>query len=131
MELSEALYTTRAMRRVSSDPIPADVVQSMLDAAIRSPSGGNSQNWRWVTVTDTETISQLGVLYAQGWEELNATLYKGKKEAAEASGDEATKRVLSFVSMARRQLPSGAARDLAVSPQRSVWRFRSTPLSGV
>ncbi len=95
MDLYEALYTTRAMRRVSSDPVPNDVVQAMLDAAVRSPSGGNSQNWRWLTVTDRATVAALGVLYAQGWDELNATFYKGKKEAAIASGDEATKRVLS------------------------------------
>ena len=83
------------MRRVSSDPIPTDVVQAMLDAAVRSPSGGNSQNWRWLTVTDRDTVASLGQLYAEGWDELNATFYKGKKEAAIASGDEATKRVLS------------------------------------
>ncbi len=94
MDLYEALYTTRAMRRVSSDPVPDDIVRSMLDAAIRSPSGGNTQNWRWLTVTDRETITRLGELYSQAWEELNETFYKGKKEAAEASGDEATKRVL-------------------------------------
>jgi len=94
MDLYEALYTTRAMRRVSSDPVPNDVVRSMLDAAIRSPSGGNTQNWRWLTVTDRDTIGRLGELYAEAWDELNATFYKGKKEEAEASGDEATKRVL-------------------------------------
>lgn len=94
MDLYEALYTTRAMRRVSPDPVPDDIVRSMLDAAIRSPSGGNTQNWRWLTVTDRETIARLGELYSQAWDELNETFYKGKKEAAEASGDEATKRVL-------------------------------------
>ena len=95
MDLFEALYTTRAMRRVSADPVPDVVVRSMLDAAIRSPSGGNSQNWRWLTVTDRSTVSALGELYADAWAELNETFYKGKKEAAEESGDEATRRVLS------------------------------------
>jgi nitroreductase len=95
MDLYEALYTTRAMRRVSSDPIPVDIVQAMLDAAVRSPSGGNSQNWRWLTVTNRDTVAALGSLYAEGWDELNATFYKGKKEAAMASGDDAAKRVLS------------------------------------
>jgi nitroreductase len=95
MDLHEALYTTRAMRRVSSKPIPSHVMQAMLDAAVRSPSGGNAQNWRWLTVTDYDTIAALGELYAQGWKELNATFYKGKKEAAIASGDEDAKRVLS------------------------------------
>ena len=95
MDLNEALYTTRAMRRVKPDPIPDDVVRSMLDAAIRSPSGGNSQNWRWLTVTDRATVRDLGRLYAEAWAELNATFYKGVKEAAEARGDVATTRILS------------------------------------
>lgn len=95
MDVYEALYTTRAMRRVKSDPIPQDIVKSMLDAAIRSPSGGNSQNWKWLTVTDRPTVTELGRLYAEAWAELNATFYKGRRETAEASGDDATLRVLS------------------------------------
>ncbi|MGI9585793.1 MAG: nitroreductase family protein [Acidimicrobiia bacterium] len=94
MELNEALYTTRAMRRVSSDPIPDDVVIKMVDAAVRSPSGGNSQNWRWITVTDRPTIGELATLYAESWEQLQASFYKGRREAAEQSGDDATVRVL-------------------------------------
>lgn len=95
MDLNEALYTTRAMRRVKSDPIPDDVVRAMLDAAVRSPSGGNSQNWRWVTVTDRSTVRELGHLYAAAWTELNETVYKGRREAAIERGDVATQRVLS------------------------------------
>lgn len=95
MDLNEALYTTRAMRRVKSDPIPDDVVRSMLDAAVRSPSGGNSQNWRWMTVTDRLTVGELGRLYSDAWAELNETFYKGKREAAEASEDQTAQRVLS------------------------------------
>lgn len=94
MDLNEALYTTRAMRRVSSEPVPDAVVAKMLDAAVRSPSGGNSQNWRWLTVTDRGAIGELAVLYAEAWGELQASFYKGKREAAEASGDDATIRVL-------------------------------------
>ena len=33
MDVYEALYTTRAMRRVKPDPIPPDVQQRILDAA--------------------------------------------------------------------------------------------------
>jgi nitroreductase len=94
MDVFEALYTTRAMRRVSSDPIPQDVIVSMLDAAVRSPSGGNSQNWRWITVTDRDTIGDLAALYASAWDELNRTVYAGRAEAARERGDEATLRVL-------------------------------------
>ena len=95
MDLTEALYTTRAMRRVTSDPVPDDVVAAMIDAAIRSPSGGNSQNWRWLTVSDRDTIAALGELYSLAWAELTETLYAGRAEAAAARGDDATTRVMS------------------------------------
>jgi len=95
MDLHEALYTTRAMRRVKPDAIPDEVVRSMLDAAIRSPSGSNAQNWRWLTVTDRSTMRELGRLYSEAWVELNETIYKGKREEADASGDEASQRIYS------------------------------------
>lgn len=95
MDLNEALYTTRAMRRVKPDPIPVDVVQSMLDAAVRSPSGSNAQNWRWLTVTDRSTMAALGRLYVEAWDELNSTFYAGAKEAAVERGDEQLLRVMS------------------------------------
>jgi nitroreductase len=94
MDLYEALYTTRAMRRVKPDPVPDDVIRSMLDAAIRSPSGGNSQNWRFLTVTDRGRMASLGGLYAAAWAQLNDTVYKGRREAAEAGGDQQTLRVM-------------------------------------
>ena len=37
MDAYEALYATRAMRRVKPDPIPQEVWKRMLDAAIREP----------------------------------------------------------------------------------------------
>lgn len=98
MDTFEALYTTRAMRRVKPDPIPEDVVQRMLDAAIRAPSPGNTQQWRFVTVTDRELIGELGVLYQRSWEQLEATAYAGRREQAEARGDTVTQRVLSSAS---------------------------------
>ncbi len=94
MELNEALYTTRAMRRVKPDPVPEDVVAAMMDAAVRAPSGGNTQNWRWLTVTDRETMHHLGDLYRTAWDELTSTFYAGRLEQAEARGDEQTIRVM-------------------------------------
>ncbi|MGE0796656.1 MAG: nitroreductase family protein, partial [Acidimicrobiia bacterium] len=44
MDVYEALYTTRAMRRLRPDPIPLDVQARILDAAIRAPSGNNTQD---------------------------------------------------------------------------------------
>jgi nitroreductase len=79
MDLYEALYTTRAMRRVRPDPIPDHVVASMLDAAIRAPSGSNAQSWRWLTITDRDTVTSLGDLYAAAWQTLRDTVYKDRE----------------------------------------------------
>jgi nitroreductase len=52
LDVIEAIHTTGAQRRLRPDPIPDEVVWDILDAAIRGPSGGNGQSWRWVVVTD-------------------------------------------------------------------------------
>ena len=61
MDVYEALYTTRAMRRVRTDPVPERVQARILDAAIRAPSGGNSQNWRFIL--GRREAPQLGLPY--------------------------------------------------------------------
>ena len=68
MDLHEALYTTRAMRRLKPDPIPYDVQARILDAAIRAPHIG--EGWRFLLVDDAEIKSQLAPLYRQGFERM-------------------------------------------------------------
>jgi nitroreductase len=82
MDVYEALYTTRAMRRCTTEPIPVDVQQKILDAAVRAPSGGNTQNWRFMLVDDPEVRAQLGPIYRECMEMLWATIYKDRLEAA-------------------------------------------------
>lgn len=94
MDLREALYTTRAMRRVKPDPIPQDVLARVLDAAIRAPSGGNSQNWRMLVVRDEDVRSRLGPLYREAYRQLQDKVYSGRREVAEERGDEAALRVM-------------------------------------
>ena len=94
MDLYEALYTTRAMRRVHPDPVPEEVVRIMLDAAVRAPTGGNLQQWRFLTVTDPEVKRSLGPLYRRAWNTLQTTVYAGVRERAEAAGDDQTLRIL-------------------------------------
>jgi nitroreductase len=63
MELSEALYTTRAMRRMKPDPIPDEVIARILDAGIRAPEPGQEQTWRFVVVTDRPAMAQLATVW--------------------------------------------------------------------
>ncbi len=76
MDVYEALYTTRAMRRVKPVPIPEVVQAKILDAAIRAPSGGNMQNWRFMLVDDEAIKAQLGPMYRECLAQLWETIYK-------------------------------------------------------
>ena len=80
MDVFEALYTTRAMRRVSEDPIPEDVLKQMVDAGIRAPSGSNRQGWKFILVTDHEIRSQLGDLYRAAWDFYVKEFYGGTSD---------------------------------------------------
>src|SRR5581483_11479809 len=88
MDVYEALYTTRAMRRVRPDPIPPDAQARILDAAIRAPSGGNTQNWRFMLVDDPAIKADLGPIYRDCMQQLWATIYKERLEVANAAPDE-------------------------------------------
>jgi nitroreductase len=88
MDVYEALYTTRAMRRVRPDPIPPDVQARIIDAAIRAPSGGNSQNWRFILVDDPGVKARIGPLYRECMAALWATGYKDRIARATAAPDD-------------------------------------------
>ncbi len=66
MDIYEALYTTRMMRRLRPDPIPLDTQARILDAAVRAPNGGNTQRWHFLAVDDPELIREFAQLFRQG-----------------------------------------------------------------
>ena len=88
MDVREALYTTRAMRRVKPDPIPDEVQQRILDAAIRAPSGGNVQGWAFMLVDDPAQREKIGAVYSDCIDMLWTTIYKERLEAMAANPDD-------------------------------------------
>ena len=94
MDVREALYTTRAMRRVRPDPIPHEIQARILDAAIRAPSGGNAQPWRFVLVDAPEVKAELGPLYRDALSTLWETFYRDRLEKAAADPEKPTNRSL-------------------------------------
>ncbi|MEA2582777.1 MAG: hypothetical protein QOF33_862 [Thermomicrobiales bacterium] len=89
MDLYEALYTTRSMRRLKPDPIPHDVQARILDAAIRAPSGGNTQRWRFLLVDDPALRAELGPLYRDCVDQLwSSPSYAKRIEVAKAAPDD-------------------------------------------
>ena len=67
--LYEAMSTTRAVRRLRTDPIPEDVLRRVIEAANWAPTGGNAQPWRVIAVTDPAKRRRLQELYIGPWED--------------------------------------------------------------
>jgi nitroreductase len=68
VDLYEALYTTRSMRRLKPDPIPYEAQGRILDAAIHAPTIG--EGWRFILVDDRAVMARLAPFYRQGFERL-------------------------------------------------------------
>ena len=122
MDIREALYTTRAMRRVKPDPIAEDVQMRILDAAIRAPSGGNNQQWKFMLVDDPDKREQLGELYRVCIDLLWATIYKDKMDDVQSGSDDPDtvqmRKIVNSVGWAAGQLCVVSAAVVRIRPQR-------------
>lgn len=87
MDVLEAIYTTRAMRRLSADSLPEGVVPKLFDAAIRGPSSGNQMRLRFLCVTDLKLRQTIQRIYRECLDELNQTRYADTQSML-ASGDQ-------------------------------------------
>lgn len=65
--LYSLLSTTRSIRRIADTPIPDDMLERVLQAAVWAPSGGNRQPWRIVAVRDRAIKQSLADLYVDEW----------------------------------------------------------------
>ena len=54
LPLLEGIRTTRAMRRLKSDPVPTALLRKVCEAGTFAPSGGNRQPWFFIAVTEPE-----------------------------------------------------------------------------
>jgi nitroreductase len=60
VEIFDVMGTTRAMRYLREDPVPDELIQTLVWAATRAPSPGNSQLWHFVLVRDRSVLAALG-----------------------------------------------------------------------
>lgn len=86
--LFEAMRTTRAVRRLRSDPVPDEVLRRVIEAATWAPSGGNRQPWRIIAVRDGEKKRRLRDLYVDTWK----PYARGQRQALEQLAPEARTR---------------------------------------
>ena len=90
MDVFEAIRTTRAMRRLDSTrPVSDDDLWTIVEAATKAATGGNSQPVRWLVVRDAAKRARLGEIYAKSWAPV-AEMYRARTPAE----DTTTQRVL-------------------------------------
>jgi hypothetical protein len=79
--LFDAIYSARALRRLKPDPVPEEIITRILDAAIRAPSAGNTQNWAFIVVRDGEQRRRLGMIYRKA-SDIASEMYKARGRTA-------------------------------------------------
>jgi nitroreductase len=72
----QLLTTTRSVRKRLdfSRPVEKEVIQECLEIALQAPTGGNSQLWQFMVVTDPAKRQALGDIYRRGWEIYQANI---------------------------------------------------------
>ena len=59
-DLFEIIRSTRSMQRPKPDPVPNDLIRSILEAGVCAPSGGNMQRWRVLVIGDAKIKETVG-----------------------------------------------------------------------
>jgi nitroreductase len=100
MDLYEVMRTTSAVRQFTSDPLPDDVLHTILDNARFAPSGGNRQGTQIVVVRDMAARQALAELTIPG-----ARRYTAQREAGEGPWNAAAPTRLSEDEIAAIEVP--------------------------
>src|SRR6478672_3416006 len=107
MELYDVMRTTAAVREFTDDPLPDDVLHTILDNARFAPSGGNRQGTRIVVVRDPETREALVGLTVPG-----ARRYVAQRIAGEGPWNPVEPTELSDDQIAATDVPSSFTEPL-------------------
>lgn len=62
----EVVLLRRSVRKYLPDPVPDEVLRTILEAGRQAPSGEDAQPWRFIVVRDRATIAELGRISGRG-----------------------------------------------------------------
>ena len=74
VDVFEAINTTRAVRRFTTEPVTDAEIMTCIRAATQGPSGGNIQPWQFLVVTDPATKRALGDVYRRAYDRYEPAL---------------------------------------------------------
>lgn len=59
METLQAIKTRRSIRKFLNKPVPDEVIETLLEAAMFAPSAGNEQPWQFVVLNDRKLLNDI------------------------------------------------------------------------
>ena len=80
LPLLEGIRTTRAIRRLHSDPVPRELIRKVCEVGTFAPSGGNRQPWIFIAVTDVERRAWVAERYRSGFHSYIEPALQASKE---------------------------------------------------
>ena len=66
--LFDALYSQRAIRYFTDQPVPDETIHRLIEAATKAPSGGNRQGWKFLVIRDQAAKDVIAGYYEKAWE---------------------------------------------------------------
>lgn len=81
METMVAIHTRQSVGKVKPDPVPRDVIEKLLAAAVQAPNHYKVRPWRFVVLTRASR-ERLGAVFAQSFAEKFPDLTPDSKEKA-------------------------------------------------
>ena len=59
MDVFEAIKNRRSVRKYKPELVPKDLVQKILEAAVRAPSASNIQPWNFIVIKDKKVLDMV------------------------------------------------------------------------
>ncbi|MDH5374227.1 MAG: nitroreductase family protein [Candidatus Bathyarchaeota archaeon] len=59
MDVFEAIKNRRSVRKYKPELVPKDLVQKILEAAVRAPSASNIQPWNFIVIKDRKVLDMV------------------------------------------------------------------------
>jgi nitroreductase len=120
MDVFEAIETTRAVRRYSTEPVTDDEIARCIAAAIHGPSGGNIQPWQFLAVTDPAIKRAVGDVYRRAYARYEPAVLKIRQPLKSPADEAAFQRTLAASRHLAEHLGTAPALVMVLMPNISM-----------
>ena len=85
MDTLEAIRTRRSIRKYLDKPVPEELVQKLLAAAMQAPSARNQQPWQFVVIDDRSILGKIPEFMPNASMAADAPLIQSVRAASQSS----------------------------------------------